>query len=181
MIPFLFVFASMLRPTRKISFISICLFTAVAFAVVQEGTDFAKRRLGFLMAVQDTKCTFGFLDQVTKNYAPNLIAKHIAYKINNDALKSHTYFAPLVVATNAENVFLLSTKLKVELTWQLQSQFLSLVRQSYCSDSNPYWVAARRINYRVFFLVYDRDDAVRYQQLITPKDCLAWPAPNVLR
>ena len=76
--------------------IFICLFTAVAFIFVGEGAEFVKRRSRFWLAVQDTKCTFGHLDNVIKNYAPNLIARQIAYKINNNSLN----VPPIFCATN---------------------------------------------------------------------------------
>ena len=77
------VFAFMLRPKRKISLVLICLFTAIAYVASVEGSDFIKRRTNFMMAVNDTECTFGHLDQVISKYAPGLIARQIAYKINN--------------------------------------------------------------------------------------------------
>ena len=87
------VFGFMMRPKRKISFVLICLFAAIAFTVAVEGSEFIKRRTNFLMTVNDTECTFGHLDQVISKLAPSLIARQIAYKINNGFLKFHQYFA----------------------------------------------------------------------------------------
>jgi hypothetical protein len=62
-----------------------------------------------------------------------------------------------------------------EPTWQVMAQLPTFARQSYCSDSNVYWIIARRINSRLAFIVQKADDTVLYKQLITPKDCPAWP------
>ena len=153
----------------------ICFFTAVAYTIAVESVEFAIRQSNFLMAKQDTKCKFGVVDRVTKNYAPDLIARQVAYKINNDWIKSQTLFAPIdLVGHN----FVLAAKFKpdAELTSQQQAQFAPWARQIYCSDSDPIWLAARQINYQFLFVVY-RDDAVLHQQLISPKDCPTWPSP----
>jgi hypothetical protein len=176
-IPFLFIFARMLGLTRKISFFCICIFTAIAFITVAEGESFATRRLGSLLAKQDTKCTLAYLDQVVKNYAPSLIARQIAYKINNESLKFSQFFAPLFVdRTN----LVLATKLNpgVEPTSLWRANVPFTIRQSYCSDY-LYWLSARMINYNLLFVVYDKDTNILHQQLITPKDCAKWPAPSV--
>jgi hypothetical protein len=171
-IPFVFVFALMLRPTTKISFFVICLSTAALYGVIIEGTNFLKRELGSRVAVQNTKCTSAYLDEVTKNYASDRIARQLVYKINNDSRRSNTYFAPLKVVST-DLVVVVELKPSVEWTWQLQSSFTPAVAQSYCSN-NPYWLVARRINYRLLFAVY-KDQALLYQNLITPRDCPAWP------
>jgi hypothetical protein len=173
--PFVPIFAFMLRPTRKIGFILICLITPIAFVTVMEGADFIKSRLSLKMAVENKQCTFGFLDQVINKYAPNLIAKQIAYKINNDSLKAHQFFAPLIVErTN----LVLATKIKpdVDPTSILRANVPFTIRKSYCSDYH-YWLAARMINYNLLFVVYDKDDTILHRELITPKDCPKWPMP----
>jgi hypothetical protein len=168
--PFLPIFAFMLRPTRKISFILICLITPIAFVTVMEGADFIKRRLGDLLAVQDTKCTFGFLDQVTKNYAPDLVAQQVTYKINNDGLKnSYTYFSSFVVhGTSLVMPFKLNPGVD---KGRVLEQIPPAVRQVYCDDIDPYWVLVRRINYNLPLVMYDNDDTLLHQQRFTPKDC----------
>ena len=170
------IFALTLRPTRKISFVLICLFTAIGYAVAVEGTDFVKRRLNSMLAVRDTKCTLGFLDQVTTKYAPNLIARQLVYKINNEALKSQEYF----VVTSLRGTSIAATlKLNpnVEPTWQVLVALPPALRQSYCSNY-IYWVATRRINYNFLVIINDKDNMLLHQQQFTPKDCPAWPAPK---
>ena len=167
-IPFIFIFAITLRPARKIRLILICVFAAIGYIAAVESTNFVKGRLGRLMATQDTKCKFGYLDQVTTKYAPDLIARQIAYKINNDSLKANQFFAPLVVR---DTTFLLASQIKTQCGANLASsrdRFLRCVRQAYCTENNAYWVAMRRINYRLHLIVYDKDDALQYQQLFTP-------------
>jgi hypothetical protein len=118
------------------------------------------------MAAQDTKCSSGFLDEVTTKYAPDLVARQLAYKINNDSLKSQTFFAPLTVHNT--NLVLAAKSPP----WNVD------VRQAYCNNDNPYWVVARRINFNLLLIVYDKDDAVAFQQLFTPQHCQpvpAWP------
>jgi len=88
----------MLRPTRKISLIFICLFTVTASVVVEKGTRFTRSKLASLLMVWDTKCTFGYLDNVTKNYAPNPIVRQLAYKINNQSLKENSVFASVTAS-----------------------------------------------------------------------------------
>jgi len=176
-IPFLFIFALMLGLTRKVSLILVYLFSLAAFVIAVESVEFGKRQLGTALAEQNPKCEISFLDQITKNYAPSLIALQIAYKINNDSLKSHTFFAPLTVFRTD---FALVAKLKpdTEPTWQLVSNLSALVHQSYCSDRNVYWITARRINYRLALLIEKDDNTIVHQQLVTPKDCAAWPSPQ---
>jgi hypothetical protein len=95
--PIAFIFALMLRPVRKISFVLICLITMGVFVAVQEGRDFAVGQLGNMLAMRDFKCTFGHINQVTTKYAPDLVARQLAYKINNDSLKAHQFLAALSV------------------------------------------------------------------------------------
>jgi hypothetical protein len=179
-IPFLFIFAFMLRPARKVSFTLICLFTAIAFVAVAEGERFVKVRLGSALAAQDTKCTLGQLDRVTKNYAPDLIARQVAYKINNDSRKTNSYFAPLFVdGTNL--VLAVKSKTDVELTAMQMAQFSLGVHHSYCSDTNTYWVAARRINYGLLFVVFNKDDALLQRHQFNPNNCPKWPAVSTPR
>jgi hypothetical protein len=102
--PLVFIFALMLRPTRKISFALICLVTMIVFVAVGEGRIFVVRQTGNLLAMRDFKCTFGHIDQVTTKYAPDLIARQLAYKINNDSFKANQFFAPLFV--NGTNLVL---------------------------------------------------------------------------
>ncbi len=174
-VPFLVIFALMLAPARRITFVFVLIFTGVAFVAGVESVNFAKRQLGFAMARWDTKCTVGFIDQVTKNYAPTLIAPQIAYKINNDSMKSHTFFAPLGVF-EADLVLAVKLKPGLEPTWEFLAKMPPLVQQSYCSDSNIYWITARRINSRLAFIIQKDDDTVVHKQLITPKDCTVWPS-----
>ena len=171
--PFLPAFAFMLRPKRKISFALVCLFTAIAYTAAVEGSDFIKRRTNFMMAVNDTECTFGHLDQVINKYAPSLIARQIAYKINNESLKAHQYFA---VTSALGTGFLVTLKLNpdVEPTWQALAQLPPMVRQSYCSNYF-YWVAARRLNSNLVVVVTDANDTEMLRQQFTPKSCPAWP------
>ena len=172
-IPFIPVFALMLRPTRKISFVLICIFTAIAFVVAVESVAFAKRRLGFVMAVQDRKCTFGFIDQVTKNYALNLIARQLTYKINDDFLKTNALIVPLFVdGTN----FVLAAKFKphVTSTWHMEAWLPSMAREVIVRIQ-PYWTVARRINYGLLVVMYDKDDTLLQRRHITPNDCPKWP------
>ena len=127
------------------------------------------------MAVNDPECTFGFLDEVISKYAPSLIARQIAYKINNKSLKAHQFFAPLsAVGTN----LVLAAKLKpdVESSWQLVAKLPPIVRQSYCSDTQVYWVAARRINSNLLVVVNDANDTEMLRQQFTPNSCPEWPA-----
>jgi hypothetical protein len=154
---------------------SVCLFTGFAFVTAVESVNFAKRQLGVALARQDTKCTLGSLDEITKNYAPDLIARQVAYKINNDSLKSHTYFAPLAALGKD---LALAARLKPDLdpTWVLMAKLPWLVQQSYCSDSNVYWITARRINSRLAFIVQKDDNTIILRQLFAPKDCPAWPS-----
>ena len=173
--PFVPIFAFMLRATRKISFILICLITPIVFVTVSEGADFIKRRLGDLLAVQDTKCTFGFLDQVTKNYAPDLIARQVVYKMNNDALKANFFGVPLYQVGGTNLVFQIVKP--NEPNWQFLTMYFPKARAAYCSDYLP-WVAARRINYNFLVIVHDKDDTVVSRQQFTPKDCPAWPPPG---
>ena len=174
-IPFVFIFVLMLRPARKTSFVFIFLFTAAAYVIVVEGDNFIKRKLGFWLAVDDTQCTLGHLDPIVKNYAPTLVARQIAYKINNTSRMSNTYFAP-VTSNGVDLVQIGILKPTAEPNWQLFSTISSVIHQAYCSDSNPYWVAARRINSRLIHGTYDHNNKLLYQQIETPKDCPAWPA-----
>jgi hypothetical protein len=173
-LPFLFIVALMVPPVRKVSFIFVCIFTAVAFMVAVESVNIGKHQLGVALAQRDTKCTPSYVDQVIKNYAPSLIAQQIAYHINNDSLKAHSYFAPLgVLGTDLA----LEAKLKPDVDmWMLVPQLPRIV-QSYCSDSNVYWIAARRINYRLVFTFRRDDNTVVHQQIVTPNNCPAWPSP----
>ena len=175
--PFLPVFAFMLRPKRKISFVLVCVFTAIAYAAAVEGSDFIKRRTNFLMAANDPECTFGFLDQVIDKYAPNLIARQLVYKFNNQSSGHLQLFATFFELEKDHIVFKARLRPEVEPTWQLLAQFDPLIRRMYCFDNDPYWIAARRINYNLHFVMYDNDQkTLLHQQLITPKDCPAWPA-----
>jgi hypothetical protein len=178
-LPFMPVFAFMMRPKRKVSFVLICLFTAVAYTAAVEGSDFIRRQAGRTLAVNDTECTFGFLDQVVSKYAPSLIARQIAYKINNDSLKAHQYLAVTSVVSTG---FLVTLKLKpnIEPTWQVLAQTPLWARQSYCSNY-LYWVAARRINANILVVVNDGNDAEVLRQVFTPRDCPAWPASGAAR
>lgn len=179
-IPFVFIFVLMLRPGRKTSFLFICLFTALAYVAVVEGNNFLKRKLGFWLAVQDTKCTLGHLDPIIKNYAPSLVARQIAYKINNTSRMSHTFFAP-ITSNGVDLVQIATLKPTAEPNWQLFSTISAVIHQSYCSESNPYWVAARRINSRLIHGTYDHNNKLLYQQIESPKDCPAWPPSKSLR
>jgi hypothetical protein len=160
-IPFVVIFAAMLRPKRKISFILICLVAMGAFVAVEKGRRFAVDQLGHQLAVRDTKCKFGYLDQVINNYSPSLIARQIAYKINNDSLKNQSFFAPLTVHNT--NLVLAAKSPP----WGID------VLYSYCKNDNPYWIAARRINFNLLLIVSDKDGAVQFQQLFTPQHCPA--------
>ena len=159
----------------------VFLFTAAAFVIAVESVNFAKRQLGNALAQQDSKCVISFLDQVTKNYAPSLIARQIAYKINNDSLKTHSYFAPLA-AFGTDLALAAKFKPDAEPSRELIETLPWTVQLSYCSNSNIYWITARRINARLAFIVQKDDDTVLYKQLITPKDCQvsrpAWPSPQ---
>ena len=176
-IPFVFIFVIMLRPARKTSFILIFLFTAAAYVAVVEGNNALKRKLGFWLAVQDTKCTLGHLDPVINNYAPTLVARQIAYKINNTSRISNTYFAPLT-SRGIDLVQIGTLKPTAEPNWQFFSTISAVIHQAYCSESNPYWVAARRINARLIHGTYDHRNKLLYQQIETPKDCPTWPTPK---
>jgi hypothetical protein len=175
-IPIVFIFAMMLRPTRKISFVIICIVTMGVFVAVEEGRIFTIRKLGGLLAMRDFKCTFGYIDQVATKYAPDLIARQVAYKINNDSLKSQLTFSHLIVRGTS---LVLPVKLKPDANrWKSVGLFPPWIRQSYCSDNNPYWVTLRRINYGLLLAIYDADDTLLYQQQSTPKDCPRWPGPR---
>lgn len=177
-IPFLVIFAFMLGPARKVSFIFICLFTALAFVTAVESVNFATHRLGVVLAQKDTKCVLSYVDQITKNYAPSLIARQIKYHINNDALKTDTSFATPLVVVGTDLFLAAKFKPGVEPTWQVMARLPVLAQQAYCSDGNVYWITARRINSRLLLLVQKDDNTVLHQQVITPRDCPAWPSPQ---
>jgi hypothetical protein len=178
-LPFLPIFALTLRPKRKISLLLICVFTAIAFVTTVAGLDFIKGRLLSQIAIKDSKCRIASLDQVINKYAPNLIARQIAYKLNNESLKAYAFFAPLSVL-GTDFVFVSKLKPDTNPSWKDIVQYPLKVRQSYCSDS-VYWVAARRINYGLLVLVNDHDDKSLHRQQFAPKDCPAWPASNASR
>ena len=172
-IPFILIFALTLRPGRKLSFILICLFTAIAWATAVESSKFIKRQLTDLIVVRETKCTFGFLDQVTTKYAPDFVARQLTYKINNDLKSSSPILSSFVLHGTS---FVMRFRLKSGVNqWQAVAHVPQIFRQSYCSDSELYWVAVRRINYNLLLDIYDSDDTWLHQQQFTPKDCPAWP------
>jgi hypothetical protein len=81
-IPFVFIFALMLRPVRKISFVLICIVAAIPYIAVDKGIDFARRQSMSLLMARD-KCTANFLlDQVTSKYASDLIAQQLTRKVH---------------------------------------------------------------------------------------------------
>ena len=174
-IPFLFLFARMLAPARKVSFIVICICTAVAFVIAVESINIGKERLGNTLAFRDTKCVLSYLEPMINNYAPGLIARQISYHINNDFLKGQAYFTS-VVAYGSDLVFAAKFQPGVEPTWQTLARLPVLVRQIYCADDNVYWITARRINSRLRLVVLKDDNTVVHTEIITPKDCPAWPA-----
>lgn len=168
-LPFLGVFASILRaPTRR-DFILICIITGIAFISANECTDFIKRRLSFELAARDTKCRFGYLDQVVSRYSSNLIAQQVAYKINNDSLRSNQFFAPL---SSSGKDLVLNAGLKSNITpsREVFTKLASAIRQAYCAD-NAYWRAARRINSVLFVNVHGQGGALLDQQVIRANDC----------
>jgi hypothetical protein len=173
-IPFFAIFAFMLRPKRKISFILICLIAVAAFVITVAGAEFTKPRLSRIAATgMNTECASSALDQIVKKYAPNLIARQIAYKIKNQSLKDHQSFASLsVLGTD----FVLAYKLDpdVEPTLQVIAEGQSTIREYYCSN-NMYLVAARRINSNLIVVVNDKDDALLLRQRFSPQDCPAGP------
>jgi len=172
--PLVFIFALMLRPTRKISFALICLVTMIVFVAVGEARIFVVRQTGNLLAMRDFKCTFGHIDQVTKKYAPDLIARQLAYKINNSGLKnSYAYLSSFALQGTS---IVLPLKLPQGVDhWRIIAQLPPLARQMYCSNREVYWVAVRRINYNLLFVMYDSDGTLLHQQQFAPKDCPRWP------
>jgi len=173
-IPFLLIFVRMLRLARKISVVLICVVTAMAFIAVEEGRKFAVSQISFLLAVRDTECTFGFIDQVTKNYAPELIARQLAYKIHNQSRVSQTVSRFPSMVVHGKDL-ILAVKLRPGNSRQMATAVSSNMRQSYCSDNDPYWVAVRRINYNLLLVMHDSDDSLLPQVQFTPKDCPKWP------
>jgi hypothetical protein len=177
-VPLVFIFALMLRPTRKISFVLICIVAMGVFVAVEEGRGFAVRQLGNMLAMRDFKCTFGHIEQVAKKYAPDLIARQIAYKINNDSFKANQFLAALSIdgaglSVDGTNLVLeVKPKPEAKLTAAWLTLFSGIIHKDYCSNSNPYWVAIRRINYGLLLNVYDKDDrALILTQQFTPRDC----------
>ena len=128
-----------------------------------------------MLAQKDTKCVISYLDQITKNYAPSRIARQISYHINNNSRRTNTFFAPLTVF-KTDLVLMAKFNPGVEPTWELLAKLPLLAQQSYCSDGNVYWITARRINSRLLLLVQKDDNTVLHQQVITPRDCPAWPS-----
>jgi hypothetical protein len=177
-IPFVFIFALMLRPVRKISFVLIGIVTAITFVVVDQGISWARQQFSSLLAPRD-KCTNEFLVQVTNKYAPDLVARQIAYKIDNVSQKDDILFSSLAVhGTN----LVLQVKLKPDVnTPQLASDTPLLIwRHYYCSD-DLYLLALRRINYNLLVAMYDNDGTLLQQQQFTPKDCPASPTDAASR
>jgi hypothetical protein len=167
-IPFVFIFALMFRPARKISFVLICIVTALTFVVVDQGIIWARQQVSSLLAARD-KCTNEFLvDRVTSKYAPDLVARQIAYKIDNVSQKDDVFFSSLAVhGTN----LVLQAKVKPDTkTWQREQAFAEMSRD-YCDYSNLYWLAVRRIHYNLIYLMYDNDGTLLHQEQFTPKDC----------
>jgi len=146
----------------------------MAFIAVEEGRKFAVSQISFLLAVRDTECTFGFIDQVTKNYAPELIARQLAYKIHNQSRVSQTVSRFPSMVVHGKDL-ILAVKLRPGNSWQMATAVSSNMRQSYCSDNDPYWVAVRRINYNLLLVMHDSDDSLLPQVQFTPKDCPKWP------
>jgi hypothetical protein len=169
-IPFVFIFALMLRPVRKISFALICIVAAITFVAVDKGMDFARRQSASLLMARD-KCTAEFLlDQAISKYAPDRIARQLTHKFTNDVLKSsYTYFSSLAVhGTSLVMPFKLNPGVDKS---RVLEQVSSTIRQLYCTDNEFYWFAIRRINYNLLLVMYDSDDTLLDQKRFTPTDC----------
>jgi hypothetical protein len=168
-VPFLVVFALMLRPRKKLSFVLIIIYCLLGYTAAIETTAFLKRQISQMLADRDPICLTKHVDQIAEKYSPNLIAQQVLYKINNAATKADQLIAPLFLdQTN----FVLALQFKPEATfdWDSVDKLVVHFRDSYCS-SFLYWQVARRIKYGLLVVIYDSDKRLIRRQQSIPADC----------
>jgi hypothetical protein len=168
-LPFLLIFASLLSVKRISSYLWVCVFTLFAFVVTVELSGYSRKKAGQALANATPECSKLNIERVIGKYNPDLIAKHIVYKINNESKKARGFDVPIFL-DGRDFVMALQVRPEAAVDWQLTARIPSIFRESYCSEY-LFWSAARRIEYNLLIVMYDSNKMLLHRQRVTNKDC----------
>jgi hypothetical protein len=169
-IPFLFLFAQMVRRKYGSNFWVAVIAAGVAFVTANESFDWAERRAGTALASK-TNCESKYVQALVQKYSAQRIAKQLEFRLSNSFKQSypkvsHTFWLDGNEYTIAFKVADTVTHTNSAALWGSASQFS---RSLYCSH-HPYWIAIRGMGYSLSALVLDQEKTVVSLRL-KPSDC----------
>lgn len=153
-VPFLFIFATMLRARVAINSVAVIVVAALAYAVAVESTDFALKGL-YRNIADASPCNEKSLATVLQKYSPAMIAKQLEFKLNNSLNAEMSEARPGGWLQLYEKSFVVRGKLRrddaQDPKW-VAVDTENLFRTLYCSD-DAHWRAMRSIEYPLIVMI----------------------------
>jgi uncharacterized membrane protein YfbV (UPF0208 family) len=190
-IPFLILFALMVRAKYGSNFLVATIAAGIAFVSANEGFDWIDSKARTALA-NTTNCESTYVRTLLDKYSADRIAKQLQFKLNNSLKQTfpnvnQTFWlegSDYIVGFKADTAQSLNymdhtVGLKLRLQNAAQSSdpafqqrlFWLFFRSTYCS-SHPYWIAVREIRYNLAAFVFHQDRAIVSLKL-KPEDCRA--------
>lgn len=171
-VPFLFLFAGIVRQRFGGKFIILALIAAIGFIAAEETTEFAEAKIRERIAVA-SDCTGRIQAEIPKKYSALFIASQLKYKLNNELKRALNHDrAPALTLRGQDFVWLGQMEAESQIgerryVAQLETRFKGL----YCSEDS-YWQMMRQINSKFAVLVaHWRDDSFVYSRVFQPQGC----------
>jgi hypothetical protein len=167
-LPFLFLFAHMVRKKYGTNFFVAAFAAGIAFASATEGFDLVESKARAAIA-SNTNCEGKYVQSLLSKYSAERIAKQLEFKLGS-ALK-HNF--PNVTQTfwveGNEYVIALKAGDHVANITQLSGIASQFFRSAYCGP-HPYWIAVRGMKYSLAAFVFHQGRTIVSLRL-KPDDC----------
>jgi hypothetical protein len=166
-IPFLILFALMVRRKYGSNFLIATIAAGIAFVSANEGFDWVEGKARTAIA-NTTKCESTYVRTLLDKFSADRIAKQLEFKLSNSLKKIPDVSQTFWLEGN-DYVVAFKTKHDMPNTAQLSAAAPQVFRSLYCSP-HPYWIAAREIRYNLVAFVFHQDRTIVSLKL-TPSDC----------
>jgi hypothetical protein len=166
-IPFLVIFAKMVRKKYRSNFIVAVLAAGVAFVSANVTYDWVIGK-GVQALAEKTNCESTYVQAVLAKHAAERIAKQLEPKLSNAFKQSFPNVSQTFWLAGNEYVVVLEAQDPVNVT-QVSAATPQFFRSAYCSQ-HPYWIAMRGIGYSLTGFVFDQDRTIVSLRL-KPDDC----------
>jgi hypothetical protein len=172
-IPFLFLFAHMMRSKYRVNFFVGVASAGLGFAAAVEAYYRTEHSLTSGIA-RNSNCYQTSLQNVIQKHPVETIANQLAFKLNNSLERHLGQNSMIPLFALQGNEFAYNEKLSRKRSQLNELKFKFEVWKKfqgfYCGQ-HGYWGAMRKINYPLLVTVVDSEDRIVYRNRFFPESC----------